>query len=733
MDISSWIKQNKEPWTAYGMTKRTFYRHRKANTLPVLFPSPEDVICSTVGLENTPTDRDDKADDESVSSASTRRPEVFTLGKARMSVSSEREQVIREVLIKIAKRIQHTFSDVYPEDREAHIVMFLEVCSHEGMDDSFLESFFSKGERVRASALVDKTGMRSLLKLVARYITVINNSGGASFTAADSSSDISIMKQLFTVCRSVEFIEDLEKGELIDIARVISCLTFDQFRIVDDTMFCFTEGLWIKAKASGAQNPLKRYMTQTFPNTLDLVEKQIRKRTTTDGAQRDNDLRKADNVRESRKVAAVSFSHLYSLCRNNYATSDTFERELDTNDHLIASKNCVYDHNTGRARKGIASDMASITTGHTIPFDADGNLVFSKDFEDRNKRTVSILLGNHPSVEEGEHMLDVLAYATHGDRSKDAMGSLMFIYGKGGNGKSILTKFIEATFKGYAASCAKDVWTSTKNSANAPETELITFKGKRIIITQEIKGGVELQTELLKKITGGDMVTPREMYISHDESIRRHSYKGTQVILLFADQMPKIDTTGKGLSRRFLMHEFPFQFVGPELFDPKNKFHKLANNDDVKFLLKEPETATAFFMFLLRRYQTKLKPLFDNNEKIHVPQSLIDRTDKFIRFANDINNFVNTTLEECEGAFTTFGELLDLYRVQSGSSSMSSFVFKKMLETVLEIKTNETQQIKRPNGLPIKARTPYVEGYKMRADDNDHVGNEIFQGDDKLM
>jgi len=697
MNVAKWIKDsknNKEPWEAYGMTKATYYRKVKAGTLQL--PPPE-VIEDPVDPILTEPDKEPQCP-------------MNTTDRVIMSVSSEREKVILNVLTRIARRINNTYSDVYGDDRETCMVMFLEVCEHEGIDTDFLEEFFSKVEIVRASALVDACGMKSLLRLVVRYITTINNSNTLINT------DLDIMKQIFTVCKAVEFIEDLEKHDLTDIASVISCLTFGQFRIVDDTMFCFTEGLWSKAKASSQQNPLKRYMTLSFPNTLTLVAKQIRKRATGDEAQRESNQRKANNVDECRKIVASNLAGLYPLCRNIYGTSDTFERDLDTNDHLIAAANCVYDHNTGRARKSAPTDMVSLSTRHTIPFDAEGNLIFSQDAKKRIARTRDILLGNHSSVEEGEHMLDVLAYATHGDRTKDTMGSLMFIYGKGGNGKSILTKFIEKTFGDYATSCSKDVWTSTKNTSNAPETELITFKGKRVIITQEIKGGVELQTELLKKITGGDKITPREMYMSSVDSKQKLSYKGTQVILLFADQMPNIDTTGDGLSRRFLCHDFPYRYVGPQLYNPDNKLHKLANNDDVNFLLKEPETAAAFFMYLLKRYQDRLKPLFDNEEKMYVPKSLIERTEKFIKTSNDINNFVSTHLEDCPGAAEKVSDLFVLYQNECGGK-MKPLKFQRDLSTVLDVKKDEKHVVKRNNGKSIDKNIPYVMGYKIRPSD----------------
>jgi hypothetical protein len=688
------------------MSERTYYTRKKKGCLPVLPPPDEEIIESPVitppllGFQKPPAVSGEKKD---------------------VSVGGHREGVVREILREIARKIAPLMRGL---ERRATIVLFLDVCEHEGLDYGFLEDYFSTTEISSESVLVDGVhgGLISLLELLAKYMKLLNKTRaqGAMDNEDDVPNahvveDISLVRQVYSAIDESEFIEKLDKENLLRISLVVSCKNFDSFKLVGDTLFCFDSGLWVKNNADKGANPLREYISQNFNLEVSHVAKMVLNRRASSDEEREENSKRAREIESIvTQVIGKQTSTLYGHCKLRFAASPTFECDLDTNDHLMSCLSGVFDHNTGKMRHAVSTDMLRLSNRQPIPWDHEtGEMIFTPEIEKNIEMMFDMVRGNSPSYEEGEHMLDVLAYATHGDRTKDAMGSLMFIHGRGGNGKSETSKILCRTFGDYAATCKIDVWTNTKNTSNAPETDLIGFKGKRLIITSEIKGGVELQTEKLKKLTGGDVITPREMYTSQEDSAKRYAYKGTQVILLYADQMPTMDTTGKGIARRFLQHSYPYQYVGPETFDPTNPRHKLGDKDALEYLYGH-KRCMAFMMGLLRRYQTKLKPLFAANQRIHVPQVLIQRTSNFIDGANEVNHYLTNCLEPFEGHAITLEELVDDYNYRPGATRKTSTVLQMQVDNTIEWKRNMKARTKRLNGGDINAKTWFLEHYRIK-------------------
>jgi putative DNA primase/helicase len=97
-------------------------------------------------------------------------------------------------------------------------------------------------------------------------------------------------------------------------------------------------------------------------------------------------------------------------------------------------------------------------------------------------------------------------YALTGDTREHA---LVFIYGPGGNGKSVFLNVITSILKAYAATSAMDTFTASKGDKHP--TDLAMLRGARLVTASETEEDKAWAEARIKQITGGDPITARFM------------------------------------------------------------------------------------------------------------------------------------------------------------------------------------------------------------------------------
>jgi putative DNA primase/helicase len=85
----------------------------------------------------------------------------------------------------------------------------------------------------------------------------------------------------------------------------------------------------------------------------------------------------------------------------------------------------------------------------------------------------------------------------------------MFVYGPGGNGKSVFLNIVTSILQAYATTAAMDTFTSS-NSDRHP-TELAMLHGARMVTASETEEGRAWAESRIKQLTGGDKVSARFM------------------------------------------------------------------------------------------------------------------------------------------------------------------------------------------------------------------------------
>ena len=133
---------------------------------------------------------------------------------------------------------------------------------------------------------------------------------------------------------------------------------------------------------------------------------------------------------------------------------------------------------------------------------------------------------------------------------------LTFIWGPGGNGKSVLVNVLSYILRDYAVSTDPSTFAQTRNEQH-PEA-LARLRGARLVLANETQEGVHWNESRVKQASGGDKMTARFM--------NQNSFEFTpQFKLVFVgNHKPRIANLDQAMKRRF--HLVPFT-VTPQVVD----------------------------------------------------------------------------------------------------------------------------------------------------------------------
>jgi putative DNA primase/helicase len=126
---------------------------------------------------------------------------------------------------------------------------------------------------------------------------------------------------------------------------------------------------------------------------------------------------------------------------------------------------------------------------------------------------------------------------------------VMYHYGFGANGKSVfLETLMRVLGDSFAVSLPPESLTG-KGDRNAGQAapDLMRLFGKRMLRVPELKPGIPLQEDLIKRITGGELITARTLfkgYVDFQNKAKPH---------MSGNGYPTIDGTDHGIWRRMLV------------------------------------------------------------------------------------------------------------------------------------------------------------------------------------
>ncbi|GAB9246849.1 phage/plasmid primase, P4 family [Bradyrhizobium diazoefficiens] len=125
---------------------------------------------------------------------------------------------------------------------------------------------------------------------------------------------------------------------------------------------------------------------------------------------------------------------------------------------------------------------------------------------------------------------------------------LVFIYGPGGNGKSVFLNTIGGLLGDYHAAAAMETFTEANHDRHP--TDLAMLRGARLVTCAETSEGRAWAETRIKQLTGGDPITARFM--------RRDffTYKPTFQLLIVGNHKPKLRNITEAMRRRLAILPF---------------------------------------------------------------------------------------------------------------------------------------------------------------------------------
>ncbi|MEM7696112.1 MAG: phage/plasmid primase, P4 family [Pseudomonadota bacterium] len=155
----------------------------------------------------------------------------------------------------------------------------------------------------------------------------------------------------------------------------------------------------------------------------------------------------------------------------------------------------------------------------------------------------------HEALGGDAQMIDALqrlaGYFLTGDTSEHRM---VFLYGTGGNGKSVLVSVLSEILNDYATTAGME--TLTASSFDRHPTELAVLRGARLVTAVETEEGRSLAESRIKSLTGGDEITAR--FMRQDP----FTFKPQLKLLIAGNHQPRLTNVDEAMRRRIWI--FPF-------------------------------------------------------------------------------------------------------------------------------------------------------------------------------
>lgn len=339
-------------------------------------------------------------------------------------------------------------------------------------------------------------------------------------------------------------------------------------------------------------------------------------------------IRPYDDVIQKMLETTTSIENIVKEAKQEFYDA-YFNRKLNSNPFLFLFSNGVFDLEKKLFRNGVPGDYLSLETdtdqmtyrefeGFDVQEIQDVENYFSKVIVDEEKRVF---------------FLTLVASCLEGYNSNNIFPILT---GSGSNAKSLTMNFIEECFGKYAGKLNPAFLTQKRNRSNSASPEYYNIVDCRIVSSEESDMTDELNTAIIKEITGNSKITSRTLFQA------KMTTKTPQFVpFLICNDLPNIKSMDGGTWRRIVVISFDSKFVD----DPTHKNHSHLKNVfqiDRNLKNKMPEWIQPFMFLLIHKYY---QIYISNGRNLIIPNSVRATTDKY-RDENDIlQSFIEVFVE----------------------------------------------------------------------------------------
>ena len=267
-----------------------------------------------------------------------------------------------------------------------------------------------------------------------------------------------------------------------------------------------------------------------------------------------------------------------------------------------------------------------------------------------------------------------------------------FHYGEGANGKSVFMQTLANVLGALGSTLSPDAITGTnQRQGNQASPELARLYGKRFVRVSEMPEGVPLQEELVKRLSGGEEISVRNLFQG------LFDFKALFKAHMSGNGYPKIEGNNHGIWRRMAVVHWPVTLAE----DEQRNFDEVV--DEFR-----PEYA-GILNWLVEGAKIYL------SEGLVVPEEVRAATKEYRDEMDPIGPFIEDCVEPAEDSFVTAREMYLAYRAWASTNSVSP-IFETRFGKLMKARfRREDGRIRRYVGCrlhdvplpPAEARSPY--------------------------
>lgn len=135
---------------------------------------------------------------------------------------------------------------------------------------------------------------------------------------------------------------------------------------------------------------------------------------------------------------------------------------------------------------------------------------------------------------------------------------LVFCFGLGANGKSVLGELLRWIVGDYSRSVPVETLCESRRQAGGASPDLADLAGARLALTSETEDGAALAESLVKSLTAGDAISARQLYG------RPFAFQPQFKLLMLGNHRPVVRGTDHGIWRRIRLVPFNRTFAAEE-------------------------------------------------------------------------------------------------------------------------------------------------------------------------
>lgn len=233
---------------------------------------------------------------------------------------------------------------------------------------------------------------------------------------------------------------------------------------------------------------------------------------------------------------------------------------------------------------------------------------------------------------------------------------IVFLYGKGRNGKTTITGTPLKIFGDYGRASDVSTFTVSKygRQAGAATEDVARLRGARYVRTTEIGASDKLNEKFVKDISGGDIITARNPYG------RSFDFSPNFTLWMFGNEKIRVDGQDTGIKDRVKF--IPLTYEIPRDQEDRSMRDRLYD-----------EEASGILKWMV---DGCLKWQADG---LREPAEVVSATDDFFAEQDPVGLFLRDCCQCAEGNSIRYGDLYEAFSNYS-DSQMSKFRFSKTLK-----------------------------------------------------